>query len=67
MYSLYLDLPEDGDLIAETCRLQAHVWRFISFICICWYDRMITEAMHRMNNIKNNYLVSDELLVIRRN
>jgi len=28
---------------------------------------MITETFHGLNNIKNNYLVSDELLVILRN
>ena len=38
---LCLDLPEDGNLTAETCSMvQAYVWLLISVLCICWCQEM---------------------------
>ena len=49
---LHLDIPEVGDLMAETRRrVHAYVRFLISVMCKCWYNWMITEAAHVLNKI----------------
>jgi hypothetical protein len=42
----YLHLPENSDLMAETCRrVQAYVWVLISIMCVCWYQWMMVTSI----------------------
>jgi hypothetical protein len=50
---MYVDLPEDNDLIAETCSgVQAYIRLLISVMRMCCYTWIIAEAMHGINNVK---------------